>query len=136
VRQPTSHPIHEHARVREFAELLATSPTEPTLERLGALMYESHASYSACGLGEQGTDRLVALVREAGAQHGLYGAKITGGGSGGTVAVLGRRGADIERVASAYARETGRPPRIFSGSSPGAAVFGHIRLRSVDGPGS
>ena len=32
--------------------------------RLGALMYESHASYSACGLGSDGTDRLVALARE------------------------------------------------------------------------
>ena len=50
-------------------------------------MYESHASYSACGLGSDGTDRLVTLAREAGAARGIYGAKITGGGSGGTVAV-------------------------------------------------
>lgn len=27
---------------------------------LGELMYQSHASYSACGLGSQGTDRWVA----------------------------------------------------------------------------
>ena len=93
-------------------------------------MYESHASYSACGLGSAGTDRLVALVKEAGQGSGLYGAKITGGGSGGTVAVLGRRGADVRAVASAYARETGQPPRIFSGSSPGAAAFGHVRMRA------
>jgi L-arabinokinase len=73
-------------------------------------------------------------VKEAGPGSGLYGAKITGGGSGGTVAVLGRRGADIRPVANAYARETGHPPRVFSGSSPGAAAFGHIRLRRMDGP--
>ena len=132
VRQPTSHPVHEHARVQEFALLLAAPPETGALERLGELMYASHASYSACGLGSSGTDRIVALVREAGPAAGLYGAKITGGGSGGTVAILGRKGADIRRVAEAYAGETGRPARIFSGSSPGAAVFGHVRLRSVD----
>ena len=62
-------------------------------ERLGALMYQSHGSYSACGLGSDGTDLLVALAREAGSAQGIYGAKITGGGSGGTVAILGRRDA-------------------------------------------
>jgi L-arabinokinase len=132
VRQPTCHPVHEHPRVRTFAELLAAPPGERSLERLGKLMYESHASYSACGLGSPATDRLVALVRDAGPRRGFFGAKITGGGSGGTVAVLGRRGADVQAVASAYAEETGLPPRVFSGSSPGAAAFGHIRLRSVD----
>jgi galactokinase len=134
VRQPTSHPVHENFRVRAFATLLAELADERRLTRMGELMYESHASYSACGLGSSGTDRLVELVRAAGPQRGFYGAKITGGGSGGTVAVLGRRGADIHEVADAYAKETGRPPRIFSGSSPGAAAFGHIRLRNVDGP--
>ena len=33
-------------------------------------MYASHASYSACGLGSDGTDRLVALVAAAGAELG------------------------------------------------------------------
>jgi L-arabinokinase len=136
VRQPASHPVQEHFRVRAFAELLAPPMTERRLTLLGELMYQSHASYSACGLGAAGTDRLVSLVREAGPARGFYGAKITGGGSGGTVAVLGRRGADIRRIADAYAEETGLPARIFSGSSPGAAAFGHIRLASVDGPGS
>ena len=28
IRQPTAHPIHEHARVRRFAELLASDPDE------------------------------------------------------------------------------------------------------------
>jgi L-arabinokinase len=132
VRQPTSHPVHEHFRVRAFAELLGAPVSDRRLELLGELMYQSHASYSACGLGSAGTDRLVSLVREAGPAHGFYGAKITGGGSGGTVAVLGRRGADVRRIAEAYAEEMGRPTRVFSGSSPGAAAFGHLRLRSVN----
>ena len=91
-------------------------------------MYESHASYSACGLGSAGTDELVELVRAAGVDRGLYGAKITGGGSGGTVAVLGRRdsGTAVSAVAHSYAEKTGHKPYIFSGSSPGSASFGHL----------
>jgi L-arabinokinase len=127
----TAHPVYEHARVCRFAELLEMPQTERELESLGDLMYGSHASYSACGLGSAGTDLLVELVRSAGHAQGLYGAKITGGGSGGTVAVLGRRGADeaIERIAGEYARRMNYRPRIFSGSSPGAAAFGHLKLK-------
>ena len=51
---------------------------------------QSHASYGRCGLGSDGTDRIVALVRDEAAAAALrgevpamYGAKITGGGSGG-----------------------------------------------------
>ncbi len=89
VRTPTAHPIYEHERVTEWARHLQSTPDA---HRLGALMYESHDSYSACGLGSTGTDRLVALAREAGVARGIYGAKITGGGSGGTVAVLADAG--------------------------------------------
>jgi L-arabinokinase len=130
VRQPTAHPIHEHFRVRAFAEMLAGRTSEHGLELLGELMYQSHASYSACGLGCEGTDLLVELVRSAGPRQGLYGAKITGGGSGGTVAVLGRRGADpaVAAIAEEYARRTGHHPFLFRGSSDGAAAAGILRL--------
>ncbi len=92
VRRPTSHPVYEHFRVRAFARLLQEGELDDA-PLLGELMYQSHASYSACGLGSEGTDRLVALAREAGPPRGIYGAKITGGGSGGTVAILARRDA-------------------------------------------
>lgn len=133
VRAPTAHPICEHARVRRFAELLDKPDAAGELKSLGELMYASHASYSACGLGSAGTDLLVELIREAGHARGLYGAKITGGGSGGTVAVLGRRGADaaIAEIASEYERRTGYRPHIFNGSSQGAAAFGHLKLQRV-----
>ena len=93
-------------------------------------MYESHASYSACGLGSDGTDRLVTLAREAGPARGIYGAKITGGGSGGTVALLADATAgDVVRdIAHRYAEETGRHAYVFEGSSPGAGQIGTIRL--------
>jgi L-arabinokinase len=130
VRAPTAHPIYENSRVNTFAELLAGQATEDRLQLLGNLMYLSHTSYSVCGLGSTGTDRLVNLVRTEGPDHGLYGAKITGGGSGGTVAVLARRGADeaIKRVVSRYADATGYWPLVFRDSSMGATSFGYLRL--------
>lgn len=130
VRVPTAHPVYESDRVRRFAELMRADSCEERLEELGELMYESHTSYSACGLGSEGTDLLVRLVREAGPGRGLYGARITGGGSGGTVAVLGRAdaGGAIENVVEKYEAQTGYRPHIFSGSSPGSSVFEFIRL--------
>jgi L-arabinokinase len=131
VRMPTAHPIYEHDRVQRFRAGLEAWPTGAAdLCRLGELMYESHESYGACGLGSDGTDRLVELVRAAGPERGLYGAKITGGGSGGTVAVLAERHSfsEIKRVASQYERETGRAAMILGGSSPGAVDFGVWRL--------
>lgn len=125
IRIPTEHPILEHARVSRFRDLLQAPFNDAVGHELGALMFGSHASYSACGLGSRGTDRLVELVREE-ADAGLFGAKITGGGSGGTVAVLGRSGARsaVERVAARYAQETGHTPFILEGTSVGAAGFG------------
>jgi L-arabinokinase len=130
IRTPTAHPVYEHERVTEWARHLTARHDPPDPVRLGALMYESHASYSACGLGSDGTDRLVALVREAGPARGIYGAKITGGGSGGTVALLGDDGSGdaVRGIARRYSEETGRDAYVFEGSSPGAARIGAIRL--------
>jgi L-arabinokinase len=126
IRQAAAHPVYEHHRVRLFRDLLMALPKEGERLEMGKLMYQSHASYSACGLGSPGTDLIVSLVREEGAAGGLYGARITGGGSGGTVAVLGRRDARqaVDRVARKYADVTRYRPYIFEGSSPGVARFG------------
>ena len=130
VRQATRHPICEHDRVQSFAAVLKDWEGLGQAEELGELMYQSHKSYSACRLGSPGTDELVRLAREAGAAAGLYGAKITGGGSGGTVALLGRRDAaqQVEALAREYGRRTGHEPLVIAGSSPGAGAFGHLRL--------
>ena len=128
--QATRHPIYEHARVKSFAETLKNWRGIAQAEELGELMYQSHASYSACGLGSPGTNELVALVRESGVEAGLYGARITGGGSGGTVAVLGHRdaGPSINAIIERYTETTGYQSMVISGSSPGAGVFGNLRL--------
>jgi galactokinase len=137
VRVPAWHPIAEHQRVARWRERLDAfaDGDEANVDRLGAelgeLMYESHASYSACGLGSSGTDDLVRLAREAGVEHGIYGAKITGGGSGGTVALLTRADARaaVDRIAAQYQDRTGLATYVFSGSSPGAAAFGTRRVK-------
>jgi len=129
VRQPTAHPIHEHFRVQTFARLLAGDAVA-NAGLLGECMYQSHASYGACGLGSTGTDELVRLARAAGPRRGIYGAKITGGGSGGTVAILGRRDAEdtVLSIAAEYGKISGQTPTVFRSSSPGAAAFGSLRL--------
>ena len=74
------------------------------------------------------TDLLVKLGRVAGPAKGIYGAKITGGGSGGTVAFLthGRQAEQtIQEIAADYQQQTGLTPQIFlGGQSPGAIAFG------------
>ncbi|QHT69108.1 GHMP kinase [Rhodocytophaga rosea] len=90
----TRHPVYENFRVHTFSVLLhylsvVTNPLhrKQCLQQLGELMYQSHTGYSVCGLGDDHTDELVESVRQH--QHqGVYGAKITGGGSGGTVCIL------------------------------------------------
>jgi L-arabinokinase len=133
IRVATAHPVHEQARVERFATLLGERPLGVAgAEEMGELMYASHASYGACGLGSPGTDRLVELVREVGLEQGLFGAKITGGGSGGTVAILAADGAEAEAsvhgIVERYRAETGIRGEIFAGSGPGAAETGVLRV--------
>lgn len=127
--QATRHPIYENRRVTQFAEILKNWEHAAQPELLGGLMFQSHESYSDCGLGSPETDLLVNLVEEA-RTEGLHGARITGGGSGGTVAVLGNRGSTdaIRRLNQRYQQKTGKHTTIISGSSPGASAFGSLRI--------
>lgn len=72
-------------------------------------------------------------ARAAGRQPALFGAKITGGGSGGTVCVLGlstpEGHAALEAVVAQYATETGHAPKVFGGSSMGAADFATLSIQ-------
>ena len=91
-------------------------------------MYASHLSYmNDARLGAPECDLLVDLVRKH-EPAGLYGAKITGGGSGGTVAILcdasERADRAIAHIMSEYESRTGRKPEAFTGSSPGAWAAG------------
>ncbi len=91
VRSATSFAIEEHARCVRGVELLkAASGVERAnaLRELGEAMDKSHLGYSGMGLGSDATDRISAQLRRIGASGGVYGARISGGGSGGTVVVL------------------------------------------------
>jgi L-arabinokinase len=130
------HPVDEHHRVRAYASLMSL-PAEPgsTLPLLGELMRGSHLSYSRCGIGSSSTDLLVQLAHAAGPAKGVFGAKITGGGSGGTVCVLTQAGgkAAVQEIAAQYAEQHPgqHAPHIFEGSSMGAHQFGFMQLHPV-----
>ncbi|KAG6649402.1 L-arabinokinase-like isoform X1 [Carya illinoinensis] len=137
VTAAAKHPIYENFRVKAFKALLTSATSDEQLTALGELLYQCHYSYSACGLGSDGTDRLAKLVQAM--QHSksddgtLYGAKITGGGSGGTVCVVGknclRSSQQIIEIQQRYKNATGYLPFVFEGSSPGAGRFGHLKIR-------
>ncbi|MDX1933818.1 MAG: hypothetical protein SFU56_14565 [Capsulimonadales bacterium] len=121
VRAATEHPIFEHERVRDFVERIRVGDADPdAFAAAGQRMYEAHQSYTDCGIGSTETDLLVELARE---QEGVAGAKITGGGSGGTVCILcraDREAAVTEAIRNAYFRRTGIPARLIRGTSPGS----------------
>ncbi len=96
-------------------------------------MFQSHWSYTECGLGCTETDQLVEIVREFQGDGLLYGAKITGGGAGGTVAILGSaQGADaFQKVVERYADLRKSTPYVFEGSSIGADRYGVRVVRAA-----
>jgi L-arabinokinase len=129
IRNCTRYAVEENARIETFAELArgaSIEVSEAAFRLMGDLMYQSHWSYTECGLGSKACDMLVDLVREEGAANGLYGAKITGGGAGGTVAILGRADARdaFRRVVTRFGERRGFEPYVFEGSSMGADRFG------------
>ena len=129
VRNCTRYAVEENQRIKLFVELArGAAGSEDAWRLMGDLMYQSHYSYTECGLGNEATDLLVDLVREEGADRGLFGAKVTGGGAGGTVAVLARQDADgvFRRVVERYAEIRRTRPYVFDGSSMGADRFGVI----------
>jgi galactokinase len=130
---PTAHPVHENDRVLKFIDHLkaVNAKNGDALIAAGECMFASHDSYrNNCLLSVPEVDFIVDAVRTRGPQDGLYGAKITGGGSGGTVAVFGDRNAlarEIPAIAREYQRLTGLEPDVFEGTSPGAIEFGVYR---------
>jgi galactokinase len=120
VRAATLHPIEEQRRVETFLGLLDGPVGAGRARLLGELMAASHAGYSRCGLGTLATDRIVEAVRSAGWKRGLIGARVGGGGSGGTVVVLGRE--DAEPFVRRLSETLGAG--LVGGTSAGAASFG------------
>jgi L-arabinokinase len=98
-------PVQENFRAAKAVRQLRgvrADDRQQTLKAVGELMYDSHAGYGAMGLGCPETDVMVQAVRERGPGHGFYGARVSGGGSGGTVVVLLDAAAlpELERLAA------------------------------------
>ena len=134
VRAATRYAVEENWRVQAFFSLISR-PAEmldpATGALLGELMYLAHLGYSECGLGSEATEKIVELVREE-KNHDLLGAKITGGGAGGTVAILGWNTpageSSFQSVLENYAAWSKSKPYVFSGSSAGCDKFGVVRV--------
>ena len=134
VRACTRYAIEENQRIELFVELARSSAQTSSLtafRQMGELMFQSHWSYTECGLGCEETDQLIELVRLHRGEDQLFGAKITGGGAGGTVAVLGSAEGEcaFQKVVDEYARMHSRKPYVFEGSSIGADRFGIQTIR-------
>jgi L-arabinokinase len=119
VSASVSFPIWENFRSAEAVRLLRgvrQDNRQRTLKAVGELMYESHAGYSAMGLGCPETDLMVQAVRERGPHDGFYGARVSGGGSGGTIVVLLEAAAlsELERLAANLS---------FGGTSPASLII-------------
>jgi galactokinase len=99
------HVITENARVRGAVAAMQ----EGNLERLGTLINASHDSLRDDY--EVSVPEVDLLVRLAQAEPDVYGARMTGGGFGGSIVILARQGsarAVGDRVAERYSRESGR----------------------------
>jgi galactokinase len=105
------HVVTENARVLEAVTALEAGD----LERVGELFYASHASMrDDYDVSEPEIDRIVDLARGT---PGIYGARLTGGGFGGSVVMIavkeeGR--AAGERINLEYSRQTGQHGRLMS----------------------
>ncbi len=135
VRGAADHHVLENQRVRRFVEALqhGLRGDRAALLRAGRLMLASHASYTQrAGLGSPETDLLVRSIMQRGPKLGFYGARITGGGSGGAVAILCAADAatreSLQQIVGEYQKGTGLKTVLFQGSGPGAAESEILRL--------
>jgi galactokinase len=136
VQSATDHHVHEPSRVKNFVGFMEqagglgvqSAQRSVTLDKAGHLMYASHISTTRdARLGAPEADLLVDLVRKN-ERAGLYGARMTGRGQGGTVAVLAndheKATEAINAIVSEYEHQTGRMAEVFWNSGPGALEFG------------
>jgi galactokinase len=125
VRAAVRYATEENFRVQRMYKLLEAatgSGSDSWLQLIGEILCQSHAAYRECSLGSEACDELVSRALKA----GFSGAKMTGGGAGGVVAILGRARDQhaIHSVAQEYAAGRGAMPHIFEGSSDGVDAFG------------
>jgi len=90
------------AACKQASEPDSGAHVESALQQVGELMLQAHTGYTEIGLGCAETDHMVEALMEIGPTRGVYGARVSGGGSGGTVVVLMKVDAipTVEKLAS------------------------------------
>lgn len=110
MRRRSRHVITENQRVLDAVAAIKSGD----LVRLGQLFYASHGSQrDDYQVSIPEIDLLIDLTRD---DTDVYGARLTGGGFGGSVVLLVKHGAGAEvapRVARAFAKKTGEKPRVL-----------------------
>lgn len=118
IRRRCRHVLSENLRVLQAADALRIGD----VDMLGRLMESSHASLRDDF--EVSCEELDLMVRLAGENPGVYGARMTGGGFGGCTINLVQE-AYVEdfqaKVAKGYERATGRVPEIYISSAADGA---------------
>jgi galactokinase len=116
LRRRARHVITEDDRVLEAVTALGASDAT----RLGELFNESHTSMrDDFEVSVAPVDLLVSLAQ---ADPSIYGARMTGGGFGGSVVMLAQRGQSriaAERIVRGYAERSGQQPTLLVPSSTG-----------------
>jgi galactokinase len=110
IRKRCHHILTENLRVLRAGDALQTGD----LRLFGRLMGESHASLRDDF--EVSSEELDLMVQLAGANPGVYGARMTGGGFGGcTVNLVEEKRVEnfSKNVAAGYKKATGRSPEIY-----------------------
>ena len=113
INRRARHVVSEIARTRAAAEALAADD----FTALGKLMHSSHVSLRddfevSC----QELDLMVEIARDIGREGGVFGARMTGGGFGGSTVTLcetARAGEIMEMMRTRYEQQTNIVPEIF-----------------------
>jgi galactokinase len=108
------HVVTENDRVLAAVQAMEGEGEGEDLAGLGELFYASHRSMrDDYEISIPEIDALVDLARE---DPDIFGARLTGGGFGGSVVMLAKRGAAAAaapRIAALYAKKTGKTPTIL-----------------------
>ena len=117
--QRARHVVGENERVRRAVVALEAGD----LATLGAILDAGHASLrDDYAVSVPPIDRLVAIARS---QPGVYGARLTGGGFGGSIVALAaheQAPAAAAATAAAYAAETGHQPAVLVPAASGSGT--------------
>ena len=104
------HVLTENARVLALVDALERGE----LARIGPLFHESHASMrDDYEVSVPAIDRLVEIAEQ---EPVVYGARLTGGGFGGSIVAFAMRGegnAAAQRICERYRESTAREPRVL-----------------------